>query len=188
METYLILNVHRSGSSMLMRCLEAGGLDPVYDRSSDTMNHSAPTDYVPNPNGFYQFNGEITPAFYDQYKGKLIKCPIRQSLNLPLGKYKVILLKRNPEEIRKSMASWTPFDSWGPDEVITYFYDEYMDALKSKLLERGDMEITEVNYKDIVKSPQEVFEFIQSSGWEIDPEKCAAMVDSGLYRNRLESE
>lgn len=183
---YLVVNNHRSGSSMLMRCLEAGGLGPVYDKLSDSMNHSAPSDYVPNPNGFYQFTGEINSAFYHLYEGRLIKCPIREVLNLPSGEYKVILLSRDPEEVRASMARWTPYASWGQSETLTYFQDEYLDALKSKLLERGDMDTIEIKYRDIVNDSIGVFSYIQASGWPIEPSLCAEMVDSSLYRNNLE--
>lgn len=171
-----------------MRCLEAGGLDAVYDKSQDSMNYSAPADYIPNPNGFYQFNGDVTSVFHLQYDGKLIKCPIRDVLKLPVDNYKVILLSRNPAEVRASMAKWIPFQSWGKAEVLTYFQDEYLTALKTKMLERGDMDIIEVQYRDIVNSPLDTFTLIQSNGWPIDPALCADKVDSGLYRNKLEKD
>jgi hypothetical protein len=183
---YLVINNHRSGSSMLMRCLEAGGIDPVYNKASDLMNFSAPYDYIPNPNGFYQFNGEVNAAFYHLYYGRLIKCPIHEATQLPPGEYKVILLTRDAAEVRASMARWTPFQSWGKAETVTYFQDEFMAALKSKLTARVDMDIIEVEYRDIVNSPEETFAFIQSSGWPIDHVLCAEKVDSSLYRNNLE--
>ncbi len=185
---YLIVNVHRSGSSMMMRCLEAGGLVAVYDKTQDAMNHSAPTDYVPNPNGFYQFGQEITPSFYELYKGRLVKYPIREINNLPTGNYKIILLQRNPEEIRTSMSKWTPFESWGNDEVVTYFYDLFMAAAKEILSKRNDVELLEVNYRDVVNSPSETFNTIRKFGFPIDVNKCVLKVDSSLYRNNLEKD
>ena len=80
---YLVVNIHRSGSSMMMRCLEAGGLVPVYDKNADVMNHSAPKDYVPNPNGYYQFGGDINPAFARLHDGKVVKFPISNLKDLP---------------------------------------------------------------------------------------------------------
>jgi hypothetical protein len=185
---YLVVNVHRSGSSMMMRCLEAGGLVAVYDKTQDVMNHSAPTDYVPNPNGFYQFAQEVTPSFYQQYKGRLVKYPIREINKLPVGKYKVILLHRNPEEIRASMARWTPFNSWGGAETVTYFYDQFMAAAKEMLLKRNDVELLEVNYRDIVNSPSATFGAIKKFGFPIDVNECVLKVDISLYRNNLEKD
>lgn len=185
---YLVINVHRSGSSMMMRCLEAGGLVAVYDKLQDVMNHSASGDYTPNPNGFYQFNQEITPGFYGQYKGKLVKYPIREVNNLPPGNYKIILLHRNPEEIRASMSRWTPFESWGKDELLTYFYDLVMLTIKQTLLNRDDVDLLEVNYKDVVNSPLETFNTIKDFGFPIDVDECVSKVDSSLYRNNLEKD
>lgn len=185
---YLVINVHRSGSSMMMCCLEAGGLVAVYDKTQDAMNHSAPTDYVPNPNGFYQFNQEVTPAFYEQYKGNLVKYPVRKINNLPPGNYKVILLHRNPEEIRTSMSKWTPFESWGNNETLTYFYDLFMSTVKSILSKRNDVKLLEVNYRDIINSPSATFEAIKNFGFPIDVNKCVLKVDSSLYRNNLEKD
>jgi len=184
---YLVVNIHRSGSSMMMRCLEAGGLTPVYDKAADAMNHSAPSDYVPNPNGFYQFNGAITPAFSNRYDGKLIKFPISKLKELPQGEYKVILLKRAAKEIRMSMAKWTPFSSWGGQEAITYIQVKYLNAAKKILSEKG-AEVIEVNYRDIVKNPLAAFQIISDAGWPINPALCAEKVDAYLHRNKLEKD
>lgn len=185
---YLIVNAHRSGSSMLMRCLEAGGLVPVYDKAADAMNHTAPKDYIPNPNGFYQFSGMVTPGFARIYDGKLIKFPLNKLKDLPPGEYKVILLKRAAKEIRMSMAKWTPFSSWGGHESLTYVYVKYMNAVKKLLATRGNVDLMEVNYRDIVKKPLEVFEQISAAGWPINPALCAEKVDASLHRNKLEKD
>lgn len=181
---YLVSNIHRSGSSMMMRCLEAGGLSVLYDKASDSMNQSAPSDYIPNPNGFYQFTNEITDHFADLYDGKAIKCPIRNLLKLPQGQYKLILLKRNPKEIRASMGKWTPYHSWGKDEVITYFYDEYFTDLINLLTARGDIDITVLNYKNIILDP--VAEFPKIAHWGVDINAMASLVQPELYRLKLE--
>lgn len=181
---YLVSNIHRSGSSMMMRCLEAGGLVPVYDKESDSMNESAPDDYIPNPNGFYQFTNEIGEGFTG-YDGRVIKCPIRELIKLPPHQYKVVILKRNPAEIRASMAKWTPYQSWGKDEVITYFYDAYISKIITACTARGDMEITVLNYADIVTNP--VLEFTKLASWGIDINAAAALVDETLYRLKLEA-
>lgn len=184
---YLVVNIHRSGSSMMMRCLEAGGLVPVYDKNADIMNRSAPKDYIPNPNGFYQFTGDITPAFARIYDGKAVKFPISRLKDLPQGEYKVILLKRAAKEIRMSMEKWTPLQSWGGQESITYVQVKYLNAAKKILSEKG-ADIIEVNYRDIVKNPLEAFERISAAGWPINPALCAEKVDASLHRNKLEKD
>jgi hypothetical protein len=169
---------------MMMRCLEAGGLSPIYDKGADVMNHSAPLDYVPNPNGFYQFTNEITPDFVQLYDGMLVKCPIRKLLWLPLGDYKLVIMKRDPIEIRASMSKWTPYQSWGKDEVITHTYDLFIDSLIVELTKRGDMDVTILNYADIVTNP--IVEFTKLISWGVDVPAMAALVQPELYRLKLE--
>lgn len=171
-----------------MRCLEAGGMDAVYDKLSDVMNYSAPPDYVPNPNGFYQFNGEVDNSFPTLYDNKLIKFPIKKLNSLPEASYKVILLKRDPREIRASMSKWTPYSSWGTQEVVTFLYEEFMQGVREKLSTYLGIEILEINYKDIVNNPVETFTTIKNSGWEINVQACVDKVDSSLYRNNLEKD
>lgn len=182
---YLVSSVHRSGSSMAMRCLEAAGLTAVYDPQADIMNNTL-GDYVPNPNGFYQFSGPITPTFFSDYSGKLLKCYIKDLPKLPQGNYKLLLLKRNPAEIRASMSRWTPFSSWGEDEAVTYLYDFYMDELVRQLTERGDFDITILYYADIVKDPTTEFNKLFAASWPIDVSKAAELVDPSLHRLKLE--
>lgn len=183
---YLISNIHRSGSSMMMRCLEAGGLIPVYDKESDSMNQHAPFDYIPNPNGFYQFQRDVTANFYEFFKGKVVKCPVRELLNLPVGNYKLCFIKRNPAEIRASMAKWTPFKSWGKDEVITYFYDLYVDSILTLLQARTDFNIVKLNYKNVVENPTLQFQKLVDAGWPVNVTEMTAKVQDSLYRNKLE--
>jgi hypothetical protein len=185
---YLVSNVHRSGSSMTMRCLKEGGLNVIYDGDSDEMNQTSSFDYIPNPNGFYQFNDIIDSNFYEQYKGSAIKCPIRELLKLPKGYYKLLFLKRDPKEIRMSMAKWTPYQSWGADEGLTYLYDSYISLLLGELAKRGDFEITVMEYAKIVKSPSTEFKKLKKTGWPIDYKKCASMVDPELHRFKLETD
>lgn len=184
---YLVSNIHRSGSSMMMRCLEAGGLTPAFDKESDSMNEGAPFDYIPNPNGFYQFNWDVTENFYNFYKGRLVKCPVRSLPSLPAGNYKLCFIKRNPVEIRKSMAKWTPFNSWGSDETITYFYDLYVDSVIASLQLRTDFNIVKLNYKNVVENPTLQFQKLVDAGWPVNITAMASMVQPELHRNKLEN-
>lgn len=178
---YLVTNVHRSGSSMLMHALAAGGLTPVYDIFSDEMNRTL-TDYVPNPNGFYQYAGNVDSSFYVANKGKLIKCARTELLNLPPGNYKIAFIRRNPVEIRRSMAKWTPYSTWGNCEAATYLYEEYTNALVDYLQTRGDCEVTVLDYNALLEDSTK--ELSKLSTWPIDTAKAANVVDPSLYRNK----
>jgi hypothetical protein len=168
---------------MMMRCLEAAGLDVAYDKESDGLNVLHPDGYIPNPNGFYQFTEPIGNDFYEKHNGKAIKCPIRELTKLPKGDYKLIFIKRNPKEIRASMAKWQPHKSWGKDETLTYFYDEYLESLFDELRKRADIELTILNYVDVIAAPVKEFSKLN---WGLDVQTMAGMVQPELYRLKLE--
>ena len=133
---YLISNVHRSGSSMMMRCLIEGGLEGVFNTNTENQ----------------------------------------------------IFLKRNPEEIRKSMLEFTPFTSWGREMVVLEFYDEIVGHIISELNKRSDVTLTVLNYRDIVSNPLEAFNKLVFDGWEINPVISASLVDETLHRFKLETD
>ena len=174
---YIVTSLHRSGSSMMMRCLEAGGLTPVHNPVAILLNQVL-HDYIPNPNGFYQYGKPITKDFYENNKGKLVKVPISELKNLPEGNYKILLLKRDPKEIRASMLKWTPYQSWGMYLTSTFLYDELVSTINPTIT---------INYSDIVNDPIQAFTTI-SEHFPIDIEAASNLVDPELYRLKLEND
>lgn len=183
---YLISNIHRSGSSMMMRCLTYAGMMSGYDEGLDnSIGLNIQDDYHPNPNGFYQCSFSIQNDELKTYTNKVIKYPFRNLNNLPKGQYKLCFLKRNPAEIELSMQKFTPYMSWGKDAVVLEFYDLIINNLLDKLKSREDINLTVLNYADIIDSPLEQFTKLVYAGWPIDPIAASSFVDSNLYRNKV---
>lgn len=175
---------------MMVRCLEAGGLVAVFDPTNDeSMNLPfGGTGYIPNPNGFYTGHDEWVdwPTFYEDHKGKVTKI-FRLSLHLtPPGKYKLLFMVRDPQEILASMRAFSPFQDWGHMEVAIHFYNQVKNATLDRIKARGDYEILEVNYADVVKNPTKAFQTIQDFGFPIDVQQASVMVDPTLHRFHLE--
>lgn len=188
---YLVTSFQRSGSSMMMRCLEAGGLPASYDSSQDILNILWGREgYQPNPNGFYGTNslGDTDyPSFYLDHLGKVVKFPRVDFRYLAKGKYKIIFMSRNPREIIASMRRFTPYYPWGSVEAAVHLFEVIKPALIKTIRDRGDCEVIEVSYNDVVSNPTKEFEKIKGFGIPIDVEKAVAMVDPTLYRLRLET-
>lgn len=186
---YLVSSFHRSGSSMMMRCLIAGGMTAVWDNDQDQLNLIwGRGNYLPNPNGFYalderEFN---RPDFVDEYDGHLIKCPYNKLLELPIAAYRLVFLRRSPAEIRTSMAQFTPGRSWAKNEALTYLYIPIMAELHQRILARGDVTLTILQYAEIVAHPHIEFAKLAKAGWPIDVTLASRMVEDALYRSRLE--
>ncbi len=183
---YLVSGVSRSGTSMMMRCLEAGGLPAVYDHHQDWLNvQYGNGEYLPNPNGFYACERDefYRPDFADAYAGKLVKVPWAMLLRLPQATYRLAFMLRDPAEIFASMRRFIP-TGFGGDELVTALYPTVTGALQTALLARGDMQVRTVQYAAVVKNPATAFAGL---GWPIDAQAAAAMVQPELYRFRLEA-
>lgn len=185
---YLISNVHRSGSSMMMRCITEAGIPGLYITRLDYMLPSN-EEYDPNPNGFYQNYPDILDRLSEAV-GHVTKFPWRQLINLPVlenTQYNIVFLKRNPESIRASMEAFTPLQSWGADDVVLDFYNEIFDTILRSLAKRKDINLIVLNYTDIVRDPHNEFLKLVSAGWPIDHNIAASLVDPSLQRFKLEN-
>lgn len=186
MTTYLISNIHRSGSSMMMRCLISAGLEGAFDEDTDLGLLLSDPNYHPNPNGFYQLRQQPNEYTIGSYEGKLLKFPFRRLIYLPQGDYKICFLKRNPFEIEKSMQSFYPYRSWGKDSLVLEFYDLIITTIISNLQQRTDVNLTVLNYADIVLNSTNEFTKLFNNGWPIDVNIASSLVDESLHRFKLE--
>lgn len=184
MTVYLVTSLHRSGSSMMMRCLEAGGLRAVYGHDQDFLNvQYGRVDYQPNPGGFYalddlsEFN---RPDFAQEYEGALVKIPAGLSYQLAVGEYQTIVMRRDPAEILASMTQFTPYEAFTYESAV-HFYDLILQALVKRLETAGHV-VTVVDYADVLRDPLGTFEVLAKT-WPIDAAKAASCVDPKLYRS-----
>lgn len=179
---YIVSGFMRSGTSMMMQCLEAGGLEAAYNPIRDEMNEDfGDKDYKINEGGFYELTKEEyqDPAFPDNYLGKAVKClwggmaNLRASDNIK----NIVFMRRPLEEIAASYEA--AFGKKHPAAIPEL--DEKLDRIQGILGKRSDVRLRVVQYHDVIKNPIQVFE---SLGWPIDTEKAAAIVDPEKYRHR----
>jgi hypothetical protein len=189
---YVVSGLFRSGTSMMMRCLEAGGLPVVAEHDPENFNALyGDAEYKPNPNGFYQFDLArlADHDFPDAYRGKLIKVLYPAVETLPDGDYKVAFLLRDPAEIRASVrrflgADYPDFEAL-PGHRTLQDYDAQMRRCVDALRARAGVSLTVLRYADVVAGPAAAFAALVEAGWPVDPAAAAAMVEPALYRFRL---
>lgn len=163
-------------------------MEGAYDEEVNIrLDLAALDNYSPNPNGFYQLNTPPNEYTVSLYEGKVLKFPFRRLTKLPQGEYKICFLKRNPLEIEKSMQNFTPYRSWGRDSVLLEFYDQIIDTILDNLNQRTDINLTVLNYADIVANPTSEFTKLYDNGWPININTAASLVDDSLYRFKLEN-
>lgn len=155
-------------------------MQAVYDNGQDFMNVTHEQDgYQPNPNGFYALDNSQEfkrPDFAQEYDGMLVKVPAGEALHLPPGDYRILFMWRDPAEILKSMATFTPYSTFAYESVI-HFYDQAV----ASFVARTGAEI--VRYGDVLSDPLSTFATLTGDGWPIDVEKAASRVDPALYRS-----
>ncbi len=183
----IVSGLPRSGTSMAMKMLEAGGLNLIIDnvRTAD----------VDNPKGYYEDErvkdlAELEDrSWFRAARGKVIKV-VSSLLNyLPADNaYKVVFMRRNLHEVLASQAKMLERRgeaSHTDDEDLLAMYEAHLEKVQFQLRFRSNFETLYVNYADVVGDPvsqaKRMAEFV---GGGLETEKMAAAVDGSLYRNR----
>lgn len=182
---YIVSGLERSGTSMLMQILEAGGLSLAFD------TESRPPDKN-NPKGYFELEGgKVINKLMDgqfpleKYKGRFVKITAFGLKFLPPGKYKIIYSRRNMEEILDSMEKMARIDDKDRDATRNAF-TKLDKMIRNLISERDDIDVLFFDYnqtlQDPAKSAAEINEFLEVG--DLDIEEMTAAVDKRLYRNR----
>ena len=182
---YIVSGLERSGTSMLMQILDAGGITSDFDQDS-----RPPDD--DNPRGYFELEGGkiinklMNEEFsFEPYKGTFIKITAYGLKFLPKGDYKIIYSQRNIEEILDSMEKMAKIQDENREDTRIAF-TKLNDMIMSQIREREDIDVLFVNYNEIMSNPAEnvtkIYDFLDST--EFDLEKMIAAVDNSLYRIR----
>lgn len=177
---YLVSGFMRSGTSMMMRALEAGGLTVAKDtKRTEAMNArwgevDKPNAYLPNDD-YYEMLTEphLNPRFPAAYDGKLVKVMYGGVIKLPLWEYRAVFMRRPANDIKLSMLA--AFDDtsaicWREN------FDSQMQRIVSILRDRRSfLSVDEVWYDDVLADPRKV---LASLDWPIDAEKAARIPSS----------
>lgn len=180
----LVSGFMRSGTSMIMSCLEAGGMDVVKSEQRDKFG-AAHSDqhYRVNPYGLYEpdIREMNEPGWPKQHDGKVLKVVVPWLRALSVHDYRVVFMLRDPEEIRQSYEA--AFGGKMKREAIERQTVEALDQLRNR---RDVRTITTLNYRDVVDDPILAFAKLRSDGWPIDGEAAASVVQPELCRFRRE--
>ena len=188
---YIVAGSQRTGTSMMMRALMAGGLQADYDPSRDQMNDQyGDEDYKPNAGGFYELRKDQYQAvgFPRAHEGKLIKVLNEGVLKIAPRSaedpYRIVFMRRDAEEMRQS---WQAF--FGVNMTHPAADDERQDIIEGALRMRRDCDVVTVRYRDFLTGPPHHsawFSLMVYHGWPIDPATAAATIDPALCHMKRE--
>jgi len=184
----VVSGLPRSGTSMMMKMLEAGGLDVMTD------GERAPD--VDNPKGYFELERvkdlekETDKSYLRDARGKVLKVISFLIKDLPdENDYRVIFMRRDLDEVlasqNKMIDRLGTTDSAAQDEAMKEAYRN--DIVRVRLLckKRSNFELIETHYKATIETPAETAQTVNAFlGGHLDEAAMRAAVDASLYRNR----
>jgi hypothetical protein len=182
----IVSGLPRSGTSMMMRMLEAGGMQILTDNI-----RIADED---NPRGYYELERvkqiEEDSTWLEDARGKAVKMIAALLKHLPQDyKYKVIFVQRNVDEVLASQRQMLirrgePTDAIS-DERLAALFHKHVQRIRAWIAAQPNMEVLYVNYRDILSDALgQAGEINRFLGSALDVEEMANAVDHSLYRQR----
>lgn len=185
----IVSGLPRSGTSMMMRMLEVGGMEVVIDniRKAD----------VENPKGYYELEKvkkiKEDSSWLGGTQGKAFKMVSMLLYDLPKDKhYKIIFMKRNIQEMlasqRRMLWRQNPEKADVDYEKMGKLYEKHLKDIALWLEAQENIDVVYINYNDLIENPRENIEkFHRFLGSRLDAEKMIKVVDRSLYRNRADA-
>jgi hypothetical protein len=182
----VVSGLPRSGTSMMMRMLEAGG----YVIFTDDIR----TPDENNPKGYYEFERvkklkDGDHSWVIDSKGKVVKVVSALLVHLPHDfQYKIIFMQRDMGEIlasqRKMLHRQGNPDSLS-DDVLTDLYQKHLNKTTTWLASQPNMDVIYVSYNDLIQNPEDdVSRVSQFLGGILDDQAMLTVIDPTLYRER----
>lgn len=182
----IVSGLPRSGTSMMMRMLEAGGIPVLTDEIRE-----ADAD---NPKGYYEFERvkqiEHDKAWLEDAQGKVVKMISQLLKHLPPRyTYKVVFMRRKMEEIlasqRKMLVRRNEQTNKISDEQMAALFRKHLQRVEAWLAEQPNFDVLYISYNDIIAEPvaqaERIGEFFDGA---LDVEAMASVVNPSLYRQR----
>lgn len=186
-EVVVVSGLPRSGTSMMMRMLDAAGLPIMTDneRSAD----------IDNPKGYYEYERvkdlEEDPdrSWVKKARGKVLKVISHLLSALPdENYYLIVFMRRDLDEVvasQNKMLERRGEDNPLDDDKTKDYYLRHLVQVKFLVRNHPNMEMIEVFYSDAVKDPRAFVDRIDRFlGGGLDTAAMAKVVDAQLYRNR----
>jgi len=182
----IVSGLPRSGTSMMMKILEAGGMEVLTDNI-----RTADED---NPRGYYEFERvkelDEDRGWLKEAEGKVVKVISALLDKLPTDyEYKIIFMHRKMDEIlasqKKMLERRGESTTAINDEDMTTAFREHLKKVDSWLDSHENVDVLHINYNDTITNPREnilkVNEFLNNS---LSEEKMMSAIDNRLYRNK----
>ncbi|MFH1679447.1 MAG: sulfotransferase [Candidatus Eisenbacteria bacterium] len=185
----IVSGLPRSGTSLAMKMLDAGGLSQVVDgiRTADE----------DNPRGYFEdervkdLHKMSEKGWVREARGKSLKVISFLLKDLPdSNRYKVVFMRRHLEEVLASqnkMLEHRGEKSETPDDQMRKIYEDHLQQVYGLLDRTPHFDVLYVDYTAVLEDPRgQAVRIRDFLGMPLDVEKMAGVADKTLYRNRAE--
>jgi hypothetical protein len=182
----IVSGLPRSGTSMMMKMLETGGLSVLVDHIREPDED--------NPRGYYEFERvkqiEHDQAWLEEAKGRAVKMVSELLKHLPDGyDYKVVFMRRKMDEILASQKKMLARKGKPTDQVsnekLAELFEKHLGQIKAWVAQQPNVDVLYVSYNEILSAPrQEIQRINRFLGNTLDEEEMVGVIDRSLYRQR----
>ena len=188
---------------MMMRALEAGGMSVRTNKQWNVFAENLSDEsYRINPNGeLYELHPRQVALPWTYVGNSVVKVVAMLVGRIPdiSPDTRVVFMWRDPEEVRQSFnaimekmrtaseqyAMQLQYPGPGNGDLSTREVEDIQEWAVSFL--RRKFQVTELDYRELLKTPITHFEILRRNGWPIDPARSATVPDESLHRFRKEN-
>jgi len=182
----IVSGLPRSGTSLMMQMLVAGGMTPLADgeRAAD----------ADNPRGYLEWERIKTlpndPACIAAAEGKVVKVISKLLLALPPGhNYRVVFMERPMPEVLASQAKMLErrgvTNSPAADQAMAAAFERHLQEVFAWLDKTPRVKSLRLRYQAVLREPAAAADQLeQFLGAHLDAAAMTQAVDASLYRNR----
>jgi hypothetical protein len=182
----IVSGLPRSGTSMMMKMLAAGGLEPLTDNI-----RAADED---NPKGYFEFERvkqiESDKAWLEEARGRVVKLISALLRHLPPSyNYKVVFMRRAMPEILASQRQMLirrgePADAV-PDDKMAAMFNKHVAQVEAWLAAQPNIEVLYISYNEVMKDSRAHAHRINTFlGGSLRVDEMVSVVDRALYRQQ----
>jgi hypothetical protein len=182
----IVSGLPRSGTSLMMQMLQAGGLPLLTDNQRAADEH--------NPRGYFEHegvkHGRNDLSWLEPAGGKAVKVVHLLLLHLPADRhYRVIFMVRNLEEViasqREMLKKQNRSAATLDDKTLAGIFEKQMTMVRLWLAEHPSFRVLYINHSDVIAQPLVAAEQINLFlGGSLLVSSMADVVNPALYRQR----
>jgi len=185
----IVSGLPRTGTSMMMQVLSAGGMPLATDGARRADRH--------NPRGYFELEAvkrlrtRDDPPDPGAWRGMAVKMVHLLLYHLPVAacSYRVIAMRRELREVaasQQAMLAGREGRARGSEAEVVALFRREMERLDAWLRLRPDIAALHVDYNEVIRNPRAEAEAVaRFLSLGLDVNRMAEAVDAALYRRRL---